>query len=249
MSNFDSILTVLGPENRKVTTVAENFVWRHHGEWWDSYAVRERPIFGCLEGITESPLRDLEVLVTLSQYMQAEGIRYAIEAHRRRSESASPARLADGEYTVFPAQKNVGSIVWQLNEPWPNVSCTCMVDYYENPKLAFLFYTDAQKPLHASMRYDKFLWQAGETFEGTVFVNDDPGEGYDSVTAEASCGGAVLAGNKIFFTVPENADSFTVTVTLTHGNTVDRTVYLFLIGEMGSAPIQPVLDFVKNYRK
>lgn len=248
MSNFDSILTVLGPENRKVTTVGENYVWRHHGEWWDSYAVREYPIFGNLSGVTESPLRDLEVLVDLSQYMQAEGLRYAIEAHRRRSVTASPARLADGELITFPAQKNVGSIVWQINEPWPNISCTCMVDYYEKPKLAFLFYTDAQKPLHASMRYNKFLWKAGEVFEGTVFVNDDLGEGYDSVTASASCDGVKLEGNKISFTVPEGTDSFTVTVTLTKGDTVDKTDYLFLIGEMGSAPKKPVLDFVKVYK-
>ena len=248
MSNFDSILTVLGPENRKVTTVGENYVWRHHGEWWDSYAVREYPIFGNLSGVTESPLRDLKVLVDLSQYMQAEGLRYAIEAHRRRSVTASPARLAEGELVTYPAQKNVGSIVWQINEPWPNVSCTCMVDYYEKPKLAFLFYTAAQKPLHASMRYNKFLWKAGEVFEGTVFVNDDLGEGYDSVTASASCDGVKLKGNKISFTVPEGTDSFTVTVTLTKGGTVDKTDYLFLIGEMGSAPKKPVLDFVKAYK-
>lgn len=248
MSNIESVRSVLSPANRKVTTVAENYVWRHHGEWWDTYAYRERPIFGNLEGVTARPETDLEVLVNLSQYMQAEGIRYAIEAHRRRSATASPARIAGGELTEYPAQKNIGSIVWQFNEPWPNVSCTCMADYYGNPKLAFLFYGDAQKPLHASMRYGKFLWKAGEVFEGTVFAHDDLNEGYDSVTAEASCGGAKLEGNKISFTVPEGADSFTVTVTLVKGGYTDRTVYLFLIGEMGSAPIQPVLDFVKEYK-
>ena len=249
MSNLNSILTVLGPENRKVTTVAENYVWRHHGEWWDTYAARERPLFGNLEGMTESPLGDLGILVDLSQYMQAEGLRYAIEAHRRRANTASPAKLSDGKLITYPSHKNIGSIVWQLNEPWPNVSCTCMVDYYENPKLAFLFYADAQKPLHASLRYDKLLWKAGETFEGTVFVNDDLGEGYDCVTAEASCDGAVVEGNRISFIVSEGADSFTVTVTLKKGAYEDRTQYLFLIGEMGSAPTQPVLDFVKAYKK
>ena len=249
MSNLDSILTVLGPENRKITTMDENYVWRHHGEWWDSYSVRERPIFGDLRGTTDSDLSDLRVLVDLSQYMQAEGLRYAIEAHRRRSVTASPARLAVGDMITFPAQKNIGSIVWQINEPWPNVSCTCMVDYYEQPKLAFLFYADVQKPLHASMRYNKFLWKAGETFEGIVFVNDDMCEGYDCVTAEASCEGVKLAGNKITFTVPENAHSFTVTVKLTKGGYVDKTEYLFLIGEMGSAPIKPVTDFIKAYRE
>lgn len=248
MSSLDAILTVLGPENRKVTTMDENLVWRHHGEWWDTYADRELPIFGRLEGATESPEKDLEMLVDLSQYMQAEGLRYAIEAHRRRASSAFPARLAEGDLITYPAQKNIGSIVWQINEPWPNVSCTSMVDYYEEPKLVFYFYANAEKPLHASMRYDKFLWKSGETFEGTVFINDDLCEGYDSVTATASCDGAVLAGNKISFTVPEKVDSFVVTLTLKKGDYEDKTEYLFLIGEMGFAPKQPILDFVKLYK-
>ena len=58
----------ISPANRKVTTVAENYVWRHHGEWWDTYEYREKPIFGELEE------DEFELFVMLSQYMQAEGI-------------------------------------------------------------------------------------------------------------------------------------------------------------------------------
>ena len=47
-----------------------------------------------------------------SQYMQAEGLRFILEADRRR------------------AFVNSGTIIWQLNEPWPNSSCTNLVDYY-----------------------------------------------------------------------------------------------------------------------
>ncbi len=244
MSNLDAIRTVLSPENQKVTTMGENLVWRHHGEWWDTYAYRERPIFG--------ELTELETLVDLSQFMQAEGLRYAIEAHRRRSSSASPARLAEGEMTTYPAQKNIGAIVWQLNEPWACVACTCMVDYYIQPKLAFLFYRDAQKPLHVSMRYEKFLWKTWEVFEGTVFAHDDMSEGYDSaevcVKADGKTVPVTLCGNKISFVVPD-CTSFTVEcVLLRNGETVDRNPYLYLVGDMGSAPIQPVLDFVRDYR-
>lgn len=253
MSNLESIRTVLSHRNRKVTTIAENQIWRHHGEWWDTYAYRERPIFGSLEGVTERPETDLATLVDLSQFLQAEGIRYAIEAHRRRSKYVAPARLADGELIDYPAQTNIGSIVWQLNEPWPNVACTCMVDYYEKPKLAFFFYRDAQKPLHVSMRYDKLLWKAGESFKGNIFLHDDLGTGADSVTARAYSEhgeiGLSLSGNGIMFAVPYGVDSFRVELTCKGGGQADVNTYLFLVGEMGSAPIQPVLQYVNEYKE
>ncbi len=243
MSNLSALRTILSPANRKVTTMADNLVWRHHGEWWDTYASREYPIFGAIA--------DWETLVTLSQFLQAEGIRYAIEAHRRRSLTASPVPLAAGEMVTYPTQKNVGAIVWQLNEPWPCVSCTCMVDYYAQPKLAFLFYGDAQKPRHISMRYTKFLWKAGEVFAGTLFAHDDNEEGWDKATVAVEANGTeipvTMAGNRITFVVPECA-SFTVTCTLyKEGTVVDTNMYLYLVGDMGSAPMQPVLDFVQRY--
>ena len=144
MSNIESLRTILSPANRKVTTVAENYVWRHHGEWWDTYEYREKPIFGELEE------DEFELFVMLSQYMQAEGIRYAVEANRRR------------------AWRNCGSIIWQFNEPWPNVSCTCLVDYYMQPKFAYWFFRDALKGFHISMRYDKLVWKEGEVLRNAV---------------------------------------------------------------------------------
>ncbi len=245
MSSMESLRTVLSPANRKVTTMGENLVWRHHGEWWDTYAYRERPLFG--------ELRDLETLVTLSQFLQAEGIRYAIEAHRRRSSTAVPAAVGEGDVTVFPAQQNVGAIVWQLNEPWPCVSSTCLVEHHGKPKLAFWFYRDAQKPLHISLRYDKLLWKAGEIFEGFLFVHDDVNEGWDraevSVRADGCAVAVTTVGNQVRFVVPER-DSFVVDCTLYRGDTVvDAQSYLYLVGEMGTAPVQPILDFVEAYGK
>lgn len=245
MSNMEALRTVLAPENQKVTTMDENYTWRHHGEWWDTYALREKPIFG--------ELKDLETLVSLSQFMQGEGIRYAIEAHRRRTKTSVPARLAEGEMVTYPAQESVGAIVWQFNEPWPNVSCTSMVDYYAKPKLALSFYGEAEKPLHVSMRYDQLLWKAGEVFEGTVFVHDDREEGYEKVEAKVYGEKGEITpkclGNKLTFKIPEGTDSFRVELTLTGGGKTDTNTYLFLVGEMGHAPIRPVLDFVKEYQK
>ncbi len=243
MNNLSALETVLSPANRKVTTMGENLVWRHHGEWWDTYAYREYPLFGVIS--------DLETLVNLSQYMQAEGIRYAIEAHRRRSATAQPMPLTAGKLYTHPAQKNVGSIVWQLNEPWCCVSSTSLTDYYANPKLAFLFFKDAHKPRHISLRYDKFLWTAGETFIGTLFAHDDAGDGFDAAVVTVLADGkkvdATLSGNQVTFVIPDCA-SFTVTCLLyKEENVVDENVYLYLVGEMGAAPVKPVLEFVSAY--
>ncbi len=255
MSNYDSIRTVLSPENLAVTTVAENLTWRHHGEWWDTYAYRERPLFG--------EIGDLRELCDLSQYLQAEGIRYAVEAHRRRAKTTKPAVLAPGEVFAPEAQENVGSIVWQINEPWPNVACTSMVDYYGNPKLAMLFWRDAQTPFRLTLRYDRLVWKPGEIFEGSAFLCDDRKQGADSLSVKAYGEGyslllgadneglsipAELSGNRVRFAVPEG-ESFAVVCEAGKDGRTHRAVYLFLVGEEGSLPRQPILRFVREYRQ
>lgn len=247
MSNLPAIESVLAPENRKVTTMGENLTWRHHGEWWDTYAYRERPVFG--------ELQDLGELVKLSQFMQAEGIRYAIEAHRRRSKTAKPWSF-DGTAAEFcPVQENIGAIVWQFNEPWPCVSCTCMVDYYGNLKLAYDFYREAERPLHVSMRYDKFLWKPNERFSGEVFVHDDTETGAESVTVRVYGENGLeimpeTSAHTVEFPVPEG-QSFRVECELTGADgSRDKNVYLFLIAdENGKADKTPVLEFFDEYRK
>ena len=246
MSNLSSIETVLAPENRRVTTMGENYTWRHHGEWWDTYVYRERQLFGELESMEE--------LVKLSQYMQAEGLRYAIEAHRRRAVTAAPAVLEKGTVVTVPAQKNVGSIVWQFNEPWPNVSCTCMVDYYGQPKLVYDFYREAQAPVHVSLRYDKLVWKPGDIFTGAVVTHDDLGCGIDSGTVRVLDDSGrerppVLAGNTLSLPVPEGS-SFTVECTVSSGGKTRKNTYLFLVDQgQGKADKMPVLQMFDRYRQ
>ena len=254
MSNIGSILTVLSPENQKVTIMAENLTWRHHGEWWDTYSYRERPLFG--------EIGDLEELCDLSQYMQAEGIRYAVEAHRRRAKTSKPAVFTQGEVFAPVTQENIGSIVWQLNEPWPNVSCTSMADYYGNPKLALLFWRDAQEPLRLTLRYDRLVWKKGESFEGFAFLCDDRSTGADSISVRAYGDGysllpgadseklripVTLSGNRVSFPVPEGG-SFSVVCDTVKDGRKRSAVYLFLVGEEGSLPREPILRFVREYR-
>jgi beta-mannosidase len=259
MSNLSSIRTVLSPENQKVTTMGDNLVWRHHGEWWDTYAYREKPLFG--------EIGELDELCDLSQYLQAEGIRYAVEAHRRRAKTSRPVLLAPGETDAPPVQESVGAIVWQLNEPWPNVSCTSMADYYGNPKLALFFWRDAEDPLRLTLRYDKLVWSPGEQFEGRAFLCDDRQAGVESLSATAYGDGfsllpqadnepfripAEYGGNRIRFPVPRIGESFAVVCEARERGGSEKThraVYLFLIGkENALLPRGPVLRFVREYR-
>jgi len=143
LASFKSFLSEdhLGPYDNN------DFAWRHHGgEWWDSKE-RDETLFGHIE--------DLEEHIHLSQFIQQEGIRYALESNRRR------------------AFENSGSIVWQLNEPYPNVSCTALVDYYFRAKPALAAVKKAYRRLNPSLRYDKLIYDAGETIETEFHVTSD----------------------------------------------------------------------------
>ena len=138
----------LGPEYLSYPYDATNFVWRYHGaSWWDSIP-REREIFG------EECVADLEKFVSCSQFIQAEGIRYILEANRRRK------------------YQNSGSMIWQFNEPWPNVNCTNLVDYYGEAKMAYYWTKKAYEPIHASLKYEKLNFVKGESFSAAIYINN-----------------------------------------------------------------------------
>ncbi|SKA85437.1 beta-mannosidase [Clostridium sp. USBA 49] len=144
--SIETMRKFLSGENIKITTMEKNLSWRHHGECWDTY-VRDKKAFAEIESI--------EDFINISQYLQAEGLRYAIEANRRRK------------------FQNSGSIIWQFNEPWPNVSCTSLVDYYGNKKLAYDYVKLAFKPIHISLKYDGLKYKSGSEFKGEVYLHND----------------------------------------------------------------------------
>ncbi|MER3474072.1 MAG: hypothetical protein C4335_08570 [Armatimonadota bacterium] len=124
---------------------ATNVVWLHHGSWW-IHRDKLEALFGRIES--------LETFIRASQWMQAEGLRYAIEANRRRKWLCS------------------GVSPWQFNEPFPNTSCTNVVDYLAQPKPAYWWARRAYEPVHLSLRYDRLTWQAGERWQAEVWVNN-----------------------------------------------------------------------------
>ncbi len=151
MNDLTTLESILSKENLHVTDMEENPIWRHHGEWWDTRE-RDSAIFG--------PITEFSAFIRCSRFIQAEGIRYGLEANRRR---------------MF---RNSGSILWQFNEPWPNVSCTSIVDYYNRPKPAYRALQMAYRPLHPSLKYDKLVYLPGDSFHSEIHVHNDAG-GFD----------------------------------------------------------------------
>ncbi len=145
-ASYESLQRFLPPEEIDPTR-SDSMAWLLHGyEYWNIDGVLAE-CFGRLD--------DMHKRIMLGQWLQAEGIRYGVEANRRRAPHCS------------------GSLLWQLNEPYPNVSCTSAVDYYGDPKLAFSWVALANRPLHVSMRYDTIAPASGEEFRGTVFLTAD----------------------------------------------------------------------------
>lgn len=132
------------PELRPVS-MNDSLVWRHHGEWWDTYE-RDLELFG------PRILSDIGLFSRASQWIQAEGLRFVLEANRRRQ------------------FRNSGSIIWQLNEPFPNASSTSLVDYYGESKMAFYWTRRAFSPYFASAEYKRLNVRTGDSFEAKLFA-------------------------------------------------------------------------------
>ena len=168
MASVESLKKFLSEEHLKPTTMTDDHVWRHHGDWWDTFK-RDEAIFGTPE--------TLEQMVARSQFIHAEGLRYAIEANRRR------------------AFQNSGSVIWQVNEPFPNVSSTSLLDYYIEEKPVFRQIAKAFAPLNISLKYDKLVYEPGEVAKLEVYVTRDGDE--QQVSYNVSCGNSELNGTVV----------------------------------------------------
>ena len=124
---------------------ATNPAWVHHGSWW---LHREK-----LESMT-GPIDDLPTFIKASQFMQAEGLRYAIESNRRRKWRCS------------------GTSPWQLNEAFPNTACTNAVDYLGLTKPAYWWIRRAYEEIHISAKYDRIEWKPGEIWSAEIGINN-----------------------------------------------------------------------------
>jgi beta-mannosidase len=175
MCHIDSLEKFLPKEDLTVTSMEENLTWRHHGDWWDTFK-RDTKLFGTIP--------DLKTYVEMSMFIQAEAIRYSLDSNRRRK------------------YQNSGSMMWAFNEPFPNVSNTCLVDYYGVPKMSYYAARDAYAQLNMSIRYDAIVYNRGDKCKLGLYVHNSLASEYVSWNLDITS----LSGDKFLsFTGKDNA--------------------------------------------
>jgi beta-mannosidase len=132
--------------NHQQPVSLENVYWQHLGAWWVKLPMW-RETFG--------EITDMEMLVRATQLMQAEGLRYALEANRRRQ------------------YQNSGTLPWQFNEPYPMAACTSAVDYYGQAKPSYYAVARVYAPLHISAKFTTLAWEGEDHFEAEIWVSSD----------------------------------------------------------------------------
>lgn len=239
LSSLDTLKTFMSDEHLKVKTASNDLVWRHHGEWWDSYDFREKKLFG------DFYEDELENYILISQYLQGEGIRYAIESNRRRT------------------WENCGCIVWQFNEPWPNVQCTNIIEYGNKPKMAYDFLKASYRRIFPCLKYNNIWYNQGDTFNGSVYVINEDAKTDAILLAEVLFDDVLLISkrqniilnsespNKAFdisFKIPQNAAVFKVKLLLEFDGKKEINEYLFFVkGADGFISKKSAINEIKTF--
>lgn len=241
MSSLGSLRRCLSPEHIGAFSGEEDPDWWFHSDW-NSYAYRESKWFGRFEN------EELEDLITCSQFLQAEGVRYEIESNRRRM------------------WENCGNLIWQFNEPWPNVCCTNLVEYYGTEKLAYYAVRNSYRPLLVSARYDRMVYREGEPFECDIHLTNEWTGGpyrivcklYDGngvlrltkeMTGEIASNTSLFAGS-IGAELTDTGTSFVLSLEAeTAGGKAENRYLLLMEGADGLTDRRAVLSFVAECRK
>ncbi|NED95948.1 hypothetical protein G1H11_11570 [Phytoactinopolyspora alkaliphila] len=134
MANRRLWQALVSPEDRWPTG-RENPVYRHLGDWWNNTEL----VQDCFGGRLDGP----EEVRRASQFLQATGLAYAVEADRRR----------------WPRSSMV--IPWQLAESYPNAWCTAVVDHAGEPKPAYHAVTRAYLPERVTARVERLAHTGG----------------------------------------------------------------------------------------
>ncbi|OUS76629.1 hypothetical protein B1748_11060 [Paenibacillus sp. MY03] len=215
----------------------DNPYWVHRGAWWIQWEQ-----LGALFGLWAADADELDLYCRVSRYMQAESLRYAVEATRRREPEAS------------------GFIVWMGNEPFPNNANTSVIEYDGMPKPAYYVLKKAYAGLHLSARYSQLAYKEGDTFACGIFIHNEHSEiegleatvnvslyGADGnllkrCVYDCSLGvGAQLAGDFSWIVERPAHGVFVLRLEAVAGEwTVERNEYAFAVES--SAPLEPLLQ-------
>lgn len=128
-------------ERRRWPADRSNPVYEHLGAWWNNATLVQE----CFGG----NIGDLETLRRASQWLQYDGLRYAVEANMRRARS-------------------VGVIPWQFNESFPNAWCTAAVDWHGEPKPAYWGVARAYREDHPTAQFAACAWGGEREVRATI---------------------------------------------------------------------------------
>ncbi len=153
ITNLRTLNATLGKEHQWPVTL-DNPYWFHRGAWWVKRPMWDRT-FGELDSVEE--------LVRATQFIQADGLRYALESDRRRK------------------YHNSGTLPWQFNEPYPMAACTSAVDYFARPKPVYYAVARAYALMLVSARFPTQAWGEFERFDAEAWVSNSHERSYSDV--------------------------------------------------------------------
>ena len=187
ITNLRTLNEVMPQEQQRPIQRANPF-WHHLGAWW-IWEAHWDEFWG------ELTQRDTPQVARATQFLQAEGLRYAVEANRRRK------------------YHNSGSLPWQFDEPYPMAACTSAVDYYARPKPAYHAVARAYAPLLLSASFGRICYPselqgAASRFEAGIWTSHSGEQDLCDLTLRANlvdAGGSVIAHQQWPVAVAGNA--------------------------------------------
>lgn len=199
ITNRKTLDATVSAENQWPVTL-DNPTWFHRGAWWVKEAQWRESL---------GELQDLDLLLRGTQYLQAEGVRYALEANRRRQ------------------FQNSGSLPWQFNEPYPMAACSSAVDYFGHPKPLYYAVARAYAPVLVAARIPTQSWAGRDTFEADLWCANATPTALDRTIHARLVGldGAVYAEQQVRMAVPAGG----VTPTVPFSAQLDDLPDLFLL--------------------
>jgi beta-mannosidase len=147
LTNQPALDAAISPERQQPVSL-DNPVWDHLGSWWV-----KQPVWMEAWGA----LSDVAVTQRATQFLQADGLRYAVEAARRRQ------------------YRNSGTLPWQFNEPYPMAACTSAVDYFAEPKPVYYSVARAYRPLTVTAVFGTLAWGGEEKFSAEIWCSNTGG--------------------------------------------------------------------------
>lgn len=166
LASIEQICRITGEKDPVIKSMQDP-VWRHHGDWWDIKG-DVLDVFGYIPDTMQD-------YILLSSYIQVNALYYAVNSFRRSA----------------PYQS--GCLIWQLNEPFPNISCTSLIDFYGHKKHAYYAVKDAFEHTNISFKYGQLSYSEGDTIESEIYITCDDKNGEYDIDIHIESDGAEIS--------------------------------------------------------